>query len=100
MQKRVVDLCCGIGGFSLGFKMAGFRIVAGIDVDDGALSVFQRNFPEAKAIKADLLEIGPDDVPDADVYIGGIPCQPFSAAPKAPSWDARLLGKFFRDRDR
>ena len=24
MQKRVVDLCCGIGGFSLGFKMPGF----------------------------------------------------------------------------
>jgi SAM-dependent methyltransferase len=95
MGKRVVDLCCGIGGFSLGFRMEGFEVVAGIDIDDRALRVFQRNFPGARAIKADLLELDGEDVPDADVYIGGIPCQPFSSASRNPSWDARLLGKFF-----
>ena len=34
---KVIDLFCGAGGFSLGFKMAGFNIVGGIDFNEDAI---------------------------------------------------------------
>lgn len=94
VKMEVVDICCGIGGFSLGFKKAGFKVKAGIDINEKALKVFKRNFRNAKAIRADLKELDPGDIPDADVYIAGIPCQPFSTANLKASWDTRLFGKF------
>ena len=30
-KYRVLDLFCGAGGLSLGFKLAGFQIVGGVD---------------------------------------------------------------------
>ena len=54
--QRVLDLFCGAGGFSLGFRNAGFQIVAGIDNDAQALATFARNFPEAHAINLNLAD--------------------------------------------
>jgi len=41
---KVVDLFCGCGGLSLGFKKAGFDIVAAFDVWEAALKVYRDNF--------------------------------------------------------
>ena len=86
---KFIDLFCGCGGLSLGFQMAGFIPVAGIDYNGAAISTYRRNFPEAKAIQADILtldknEITSDigDLSDIDVIIGGPPCQGFSNANK------------------
>ncbi|KTG09523.1 hypothetical protein AUR64_17300 [Haloprofundus marisrubri] len=96
MTLHVLDLFCGAGGFSLGFRRAGFRTVAGIDIDEDALATFRRNLHdpayclnlgeyEASDI-LDLLDIEPDDV---DVIIGGPPCKRFS--PLAPEDDPDAL---------
>ena len=37
MRHNVLDLFCGAGGLSLGFKMAGFNIVGGIDFNQEAI---------------------------------------------------------------
>lgn len=83
---NVIDLFCGCGGISEGFRLAGFNIVGGIDFDDESIKTYQRNFPNAKAICADLLqfddkmileEFGKEKV---DIIVGGPPCQGFSAA--------------------
>ena len=34
-MSRVLDLFCGIGGFSLGFRLAGF-VMTGIDINRDA----------------------------------------------------------------
>jgi DNA (cytosine-5)-methyltransferase 1 len=44
----VLDLFCGAGGFSYGFKSAGFEIVAGIDRDLDSLKTFSKNFPKSR----------------------------------------------------
>lgn len=83
---NVIDLFCGCGGISEGFRLAGFNIVGGIDFDDESIKTYQRNFPSAKAICADLLQF--DDAmilnefgqANVDVIVGGPPCQGFSAA--------------------
>ncbi|MEM8950527.1 MAG: DNA cytosine methyltransferase, partial [Pseudomonadota bacterium] len=40
---EVVDLFCGVGGISHGFKRAGFQIVAGYDIDPGCRYAFENN---------------------------------------------------------
>ncbi len=46
-MKRLtcIDLFCGCGGFSLGMERAGFTVLAAIDFDPEAISVFKTNFP-------------------------------------------------------
>jgi len=49
-----VDLFCGAGGLSEGFRQAGFTIVAGSDNDPDAMATYAANFPEAQAITGDI----------------------------------------------
>lgn len=85
----VIDLFCGGGGFSQGFAEAEYDIVAGIDIDDDALTTFNENH-DGTAINADLYDANPHRVTknygidrgEIDVVIGGPPCQGFSAAGK------------------
>lgn len=74
-KLKVIDLCCGAGGFSEGFRQAGFDIILGVDIWGDALESFKRNQ------KCDVLEIDIKDlsiIPDSDVVIGSPPCQSFS----------------------
>lgn len=85
MRPTVLDLFCGCGGISLGFHLAGFQVVGGIDINIDATKTFQHNFPEAKVIAGDLGSIPKEDLKtmfgtDIDVIVGGPPCQGFSAA--------------------
>lgn len=89
MAYRFLDLFCGCGGLSLGFKMAGFIPAAGIDFNSAAIRTYTRNFPEAKAICSDILTMGNalildniNNLEDIDIIIGGPPCQGFSNANK------------------
>jgi DNA (cytosine-5)-methyltransferase 1 len=70
-----IDLFCGAGGMSLGFKQAGFRSVFAIDNDPSAISTYRANFGY-HAVCGDIRDIR--DFPDAELIIGGPPCQGFS----------------------
>jgi len=82
-QLTVVDLFCGAGGLSEGFRQAGFQVLAGSDNDPDAIATFAANFPEAAAILGDI-RTGEtktrimDLACKADVLVGGPPCQAFS----------------------
>lgn len=79
----VVDLFCGAGGLSEGFRQAGFIIVAGSDNDPDAMATYATNFPEAQAITGDIRSPAVKErilavAHRATVLIGGPPCQAFS----------------------
>jgi DNA (cytosine-5)-methyltransferase 1 len=79
----VVDLFCGAGGLSEGFRQAGFKIIAGSDNDPDAMATYAHNFPEATSITGDIRvsEVRSkilDAARRASVLIGGPPCQAFS----------------------
>ncbi len=83
-KYKVLDLFCGAGGLSLGFKMAGFRIVGGIDFQQDAIQTHEKNFKGSLSICDDIRKISNEDIiklfkNKVDVIIGGPPCQGFSA---------------------
>lgn len=85
---KVIDLFCGAGGFSEGFRQAGFDIVLGIDHWSPAVMTFQQNqsrIGDDIALQGDIYSISllPDDefdsiIPEAEVIIGSPPCVSFS----------------------
>lgn len=86
-MPNVIDLFCGCGGLSEGFRLAGYNIIGGIDFNAPAIKTYNRNFPEAKGLCRDLMEMNVEeileefgDISNVDVIIGGPPCQGFSAA--------------------
>ena len=79
-----IDLFCGIGGLSFGFKKAGIEIKAGIDIDKSCQYAFETNC-KAKFISKDISDIKGaelDSLYDKNVtrvLVGCAPCQPFSS---------------------
>lgn len=76
-KYTVVSLFSGAGGLDLGFHNAGFEIIWANDFDKYAVQTYRENF-DNEIIYDDINNIDFEDIPDADVIIGGFPCQPFS----------------------
>lgn len=65
----------------MGFAAAGLSPVWAIDNDAIAVETYSRSIgPHAAA--ANVKTIAPEDVPDAEVWVAGVPCQPYSIAGK------------------
>jgi len=85
-----IDLFGAPGGMSLGFKMAGLKPLATVDVSKEGLETFAANFPEVPRQNIIEADASSDNVlskfkaitslqrGDIDVIIGGPPCQGFS----------------------
>jgi DNA (cytosine-5)-methyltransferase 1 len=86
MNLTAIDLFCGAGGLSEGFRQAGYHVIAGNDYDESAGETFAATHREAKFLggpiqnwsAADFLGGSSVRRGELDVLIGGPPCQGFS----------------------
>jgi DNA (cytosine-5)-methyltransferase 1 len=87
MKKlKVLDLFSGIGGFALGLDSTGiFETVKFVEKDKYCQKVLQKNFPNIP-IEEDIKNVEGKEG-DADVVVGGFPCQPMSVAGKRKGTD-------------
>ena len=108
-KLRAIDLFSGCGGLSCGLRGAGFEIVGGVDFDASSLKTYRENFPQSRAVQADLTNRDAADLlaeigmkpGELDLLAGGPPCQGFSKnTPRRErtSDDPRnlLMGAFLR----
>lgn len=80
---KVIDLFAGCGGFSTGFQKNGFNIVSAVEFDEQIGESYKKNHPNTKLYIDDIKNVDNKSVfkkGDADVIIGGPPCQGFSMA--------------------
>ena len=83
-RPTLVDLFSGCGGISVGFEMAGFQTLLGVDIHSPSLASFRRNHPHAAAILGDIAKVTEGDVRSVlgdvgvTVVSAGVPCQGFS----------------------
>ena len=85
-MPTTVDLFCGAGGLTEGFRQAGFDCLVGADADRHAMATFRRNHPEAMSLLGPIEELDAGEVRsttglapgELDVLLGGPPCQGFS----------------------
>jgi len=85
-ELTAIDLFCGCGGLTFGFKMAGFKVLLGLDVDKVAMLTYERNNQGTAWIAKDAREVTSEEVMDVagvgpgdlDVLMAGVPCEGYS----------------------
>ena len=92
---KALDLFCGAGGLSAGFRESGFSMT-GVDISQVAGATYTMN----GLGRFILMDLSKDSVEgDYDVIIGGPPCRPWSAVNRrlrgALHPDYHLLSRFF-----
>lgn len=80
----------GIGGFDLGFERAGLKTVFLCEKKPFCRRVLKKHWPSIP-LAEDIKDVESQDVPEAEVWTGGFPCQDLSVARMGPR--AGLGGK-------
>lgn len=83
---KTIDLFCGAGGLSEGFRQAGFSALYANDSETPALETYRENHPDTICTDAPIETLNPALVREElglkrgelDAVIGGPPCQGFS----------------------
>lgn len=80
-QYSIDAFFAGVGGIELGFTQTGeFRVVYANEFDKNARETYKLNNPDVNLDGRDIHDVNPNEIPYADVIMGGFPCQAFSIA--------------------
>jgi DNA (cytosine-5)-methyltransferase 1 len=77
-----IELFAGGGLMRLGIEWAGIRTIWANDFDKNAVRAHKHNFGEDSIVLGDITQIPIEEIPDADIIVGGPPCQDYSVAGK------------------
>ena len=94
-KPTFIDLFAGCGGLSLGLTQAGFECKWAIEIDNNASETYRYNLGN-HLITDDVRNIDTQNVPDADVLVGGFPCQPFSVSGLQGGFDGKDGDLFYQ----
>lgn len=85
---RHASFFSGVGGLDLGFEKAGIETVSVCEIDPYASSVLAERFPDAPNLGS-ITEVQAHDIPEADIWSGGFPCQDLSVAGKRAGFSGK-----------
>jgi DNA (cytosine-5)-methyltransferase 1 len=99
----VVSTFSGCGGSSLGYKLAGGKVLLAVEWDSNAAETYRLNFPDTDIYHGDIAELSVEEVlertklqpKELDILDGSPPCQGFSLAGKREFTDDR--NQLFRE---
>lgn len=85
-RPTVVDLFCGAGGLSEGFRQAGYRVLLGSDIDPTFGETFSQSHIGASFVAKPIQSLSSSEIMAStglsrgqlDVLVGGPPCQGYS----------------------
>lgn len=79
---KFIDFFAGIGGFRLGMEMAGHECIGHCEIDKFADKSYRamHDVKESEWYADDVTRVKPGELPEADCYCFGFPCQAFSIA--------------------
>ncbi len=82
-KTKVIDLFAGCGGFSVGFENSGYDIIKAVEFDKEIAKSYSFNHKHTIMYDCDIATIADNkhfSKKEAEVIIGGPPCQGFSMA--------------------
>lgn len=93
MPKTIIELFAGVGGFRIGFEKANELLPRQSSYDVVWSNQWEPNEKNQHASKVyvarwgadnhsnkDIAKVSVDEIPDADILVGGFPCQDYSVA--------------------
>ena len=88
-----ISLFCGAGGLDLGFSKAGFKTIWANDFNRDACNTFHF-WNACPVIQGDIKKVSNDEIPNADILLGSLPCQGFSlSGPRKLNDERNILYK-------
>lgn len=94
---KFIDFFSGIGGFRLGMELNGHECMGHCEIDKFADKSYRAMY-DVKGDEwyaNDIRNVEPRDLPEADCYCGGFPCQSFSIAGKRGGFEDTRGTLFF-----
>lgn len=88
---RAIDLFCGAGGLTEGFRNAGYEVGFALDWDEDSCETYKKNHPGTYVANASITDFTPKQIETlaggpVDVVLGGPSCQSFSTAGRRSRW--------------
>jgi site-specific DNA-cytosine methylase len=78
--KTVIDLFAGCGGLSCGLQNIGKNVIFANEFNIKYFQTYILNHPNTKCSLKNIFDLREEDMPSADIVVGGPPCQGFSLA--------------------
>lgn len=99
--RKVCSTFSGCGGSSLGYKMAGYRVLWANEFIPAAQETYEANHPTTILDKRDIREVTPEEILEAtglergelDLFDGSPPCKDFSMAGNR-DWESGKVKKY------
>lgn len=92
-----IDLFCGAGGLSEGFRAAGFDVLYALDNDADSCATYRLNHPTTKIEPLSIADVDPQELATSlgpvDVILGGPSCQGFSTHGRRERWADFRVGR-------
>lgn len=87
-RPTVISTFAGCGGSSLGYTLAGFKVLLAVEFDKNAVDCYRLNFPTTPVVADDIAKLSVKEVlriidlkpGELDIFDGSPPCQGFSTA--------------------